>query len=285
MRYDGVDLSHFQSGLSLNLKAKGPGRSALRFLYHKASEGTGFVDPTYAARRAEAKAAGVPFGAYHFAHPAPGTAAAEAAHFMATAKPEPGDLLPALDLEVNEHGMSRAALTTWVHTFFEAVYKHTGVRKGVLYTHYDLNTVPGTTFLWVPRYSNDNRAPVIPTPFKRYSVWQFSDGVYGNPRTAAGVGSVDLNHLHWAARFRLGQMRLPVKKAKPAKASKAKPAGGTKAKPKQQAVKQQFAVVKSGDSLSKIAQAHGLTLKQIENLNPQIKNPNVIYVGDKIRVK
>jgi hypothetical protein len=37
-------------------------------------------------------------------------------------------------------------------------------------------------------------------------------------------------------------------------------------------------------SLSGIAQAKGLTLMQIEGLNPQITNPNLIYPGEQIRI-
>lgn len=43
-------------------------------------------------------------------------------------------------------------------------------------------------------------------------------------------------------------------------------------------------VVKAGDSLSAIAVEYHLTLKQIEALNPQIKNPNLIHPGDKVNV-
>lgn len=43
--------------------------------------------------------------------------------------------------------------------------------------------------------------------------------------------------------------------------------------------------VKSGDTLSSIAKKFGLTLTEIAKLNPQIKNLNVIHVGDKIVVE
>jgi LysM repeat protein len=41
-------------------------------------------------------------------------------------------------------------------------------------------------------------------------------------------------------------------------------------------------VVKSGDTLSKIAAQYGVTVDQILAANPQIKDPNKIAVGDKI---
>lgn len=43
--------------------------------------------------------------------------------------------------------------------------------------------------------------------------------------------------------------------------------------------------VVSGDTLSGIAAKHGLTLAALLKLNPSIKNPNIIYPGQKIRVK
>lgn len=46
-----------------------------------------------------------------------------------------------------------------------------------------------------------------------------------------------------------------------------------------------YYTVKSGDNLSKIAANHKTTLAAILKLNPGIKNPNIIYAGQKIRVK
>lgn len=43
--------------------------------------------------------------------------------------------------------------------------------------------------------------------------------------------------------------------------------------------------VKSGDTLWGIAKKYGLTLKQIIKLNPQIKNPNLIRVGQIVNIK
>ena len=43
--------------------------------------------------------------------------------------------------------------------------------------------------------------------------------------------------------------------------------------------------VKKGESLWKIARDHGVELTQIIALNPQIKNPNLIYIGQEVRLK
>jgi len=42
--------------------------------------------------------------------------------------------------------------------------------------------------------------------------------------------------------------------------------------------------VKAGDTLGKIAQSYKITLKELLAENPQIKNPDVIHVGDLIRI-
>lgn len=46
----------------------------------------------------------------------------------------------------------------------------------------------------------------------------------------------------------------------------------------------QVHVVASGDMMWKVAQMHNLTLSQLLALNPQITNPSLIYVGQKINV-
>lgn len=44
-------------------------------------------------------------------------------------------------------------------------------------------------------------------------------------------------------------------------------------------------VVKSGDTIWKIAQAHGLTNAQLLALNPTVKDANLIFIGQKLVVK
>jgi LysM repeat protein len=48
---------------------------------------------------------------------------------------------------------------------------------------------------------------------------------------------------------------------------------------------EQFYIVKPGDNLSRIAEQYGETLAHLEALNPQIKNPNLIYAGEQVRVR
>ena len=94
-----VDLSHYNGEVDL-AAAKAAG---LVGVIHKATQGLDGVDPTYATRREQARAAGLLWGAYHFATGGDGVAQAE--HFLAVAGREAGTLL-ALDLEANPAGQS-----------------------------------------------------------------------------------------------------------------------------------------------------------------------------------
>jgi GH25 family lysozyme M1 (1,4-beta-N-acetylmuramidase) len=189
LRIDGADLSHFQSGaLDFAAFAAAGGR----FVYHKATEGDTVTDALYGQRMGEVRAAGLMFGAYHYAHPDSSSGTDQAARFLAAAKPMPGDLLPALDLEVTG-GLSQPDLTKWVGQFVGEVKRQLGVLP-VIYTNKNLASDFGCP-LWVARYSNSNAAPIMPTPFTRISIRQFSNGVYGVPKSAPGLGAVDLDTL------------------------------------------------------------------------------------------
>ncbi len=48
---------------------------------------------------------------------------------------------------------------------------------------------------------------------------------------------------------------------------------------------QQFYTVKKGDSLWGIAARYGISLARLLELNPQIRNPNLIYAGEQVRVQ
>lgn len=44
-------------------------------------------------------------------------------------------------------------------------------------------------------------------------------------------------------------------------------------------------LVEKGDTLGAIAARFGTTVKQLQALNPRIKNPNLIYAGEVIRIR
>ena len=124
----GIDVSHHQNAIDWTQVAA----SGVRFAIIKASEGTAYIDPLYATNRAEAMAAGIVVGAYHFARPDlhPFNPIPEADHFVDTAQVAPGNIVPVLDLE-RSGDLSATQLTDWVLQWLGEVTTRTGVRPMV----------------------------------------------------------------------------------------------------------------------------------------------------------
>ena len=194
---EGIDISHWQGTINWTKVAA----SGKRFAYMKATESTSYVDPTYVSNRQQAQAAGLFVGAYHFGQPSTtaGDASAEADHFVDTAVPAVGDLLPVLDLE-RTGNLSQAALTAWVKEYLERVYQRTAVRAVIYCSPNFWRTYLGDTtwfaangydILWVAHWTAAP-APSVPGGAwggHGWTFWQYtSDG------TVPGIsGRVDLN--------------------------------------------------------------------------------------------
>jgi GH25 family lysozyme M1 (1,4-beta-N-acetylmuramidase) len=216
---DGVDISHHQSGRMDLTAAKAAG---LRWWYVKATEGTSFRDNTYRKRVRQARAAGLPVGAYHFARPENGDAVAEARFFLKNIELRAGDMVPMLDLE-DIGDLTLTQLTTWtgawVRTVTQELRRKGLTGKPVIYTPFNLEK-GFVCLLWVARYSDDFRAPVIPRPWRRAAIWQHSNGKFGPVKNVPGIGRVDVNALH--PDLPLSALRLrPV--GQPAKGASGKP--------------------------------------------------------------
>ena len=192
---DGVDTSHFQGGRIDVRRAQAAG---VRFWYCKATEGTTLVDATYRQRVRQARKAGIPVGAYHFARPDAGDAVQEARFFLEHSDLRVGDMLPMLDLESLE-GRSAAEVSrwtgVWVATVTRELARNGMVAKPIIYTPFDLTDGFGC-LLWVARYSDDFRAPRIPKPWVRAAIWQHSNGRFGPIKDVPGFGPVDVNAVH-----------------------------------------------------------------------------------------
>jgi GH25 family lysozyme M1 (1,4-beta-N-acetylmuramidase) len=192
----GIDVSHHQDVIDWAQVAA----SGQRFVFAKASEGTGFVDPMYATNRAGATAAGLAFGAYHFARPDlhPSNPIGEADHFVDTAQLGPGNLLPVLDLE-RSGNLSQAQLTQWILEWLGHVTERTGVRP-IVYTSPigwknrtgDTTAIAdaGYTVLWIAHWNV--QSPLLPAADWSGNGWTFWQ--YSNCGTVPGIkGCVDLD--------------------------------------------------------------------------------------------
>jgi lysozyme len=198
-----VDLSHHNGSVDFaKLKAAG-----VAGVIHKATQGVSFADPMFAPRRAQAQAAGLLWGAYHF-----GTdddPLAQENYFLSKAEPGANDLV-ALDFEANPpHTMSLAQ----AKAYLQRLEADLG-RRAVLYTGALLRDLLGTAQdsyfgshrLWWAQYAN---APSIQPSWTKYWLWQHSDGFHGAPPLSVdGVGPCDCDtydgtpaqlHAEWTA--------------------------------------------------------------------------------------
>ncbi len=194
---EGIDISHWQGTINWS-KVAAAGK---QFAFMKASEDVDYIDPTYPTNRAQAKANGLYVGAYHFARPeaTAGDALAEADHFVDTAAPASGELIPVLDLETTG-GLGVADLQAWTRTFLDRVYERTGVRAAIyvspsFWSSKMGNTswfaANGYTTLWVAHWTTAS-APSLPAGNWGGRGWTFWQ--YTSSGTVPGIsGRVDLD--------------------------------------------------------------------------------------------
>ena len=158
-------------------------QAGFTFAYARATLGRESNDPTLETNRKGARAHGLRFGAYHLPYPGNSSAQQQAEHFLSVAKPRPGDLLPAIDVEnktppdTAEAKFSRDELVAWLRAWLNAVEAKIGA-KPVIYTNpgwwssrlknADLTGHP----LWLAHYTKND--PTIPRPWKKYAIWQHS---------------------------------------------------------------------------------------------------------------
>ena len=182
----GIDVSNHQG--SIDWKAvRGDG---VTFAYLKATEGSTFTDPTFAANWAGAAVAGVTRGAYHFfTLCTPGIEQAQ--HFLSVARPDATSLAPAVDLEFAGNCTGRppgADVRRELRAFTDAVEQATG-RTLVLYVGRDFQDAYGINVdrpRWTPRWFR--------RPSNAWVIWQSS----GHGRVAGVRGFVDLDVAHGA---------------------------------------------------------------------------------------
>lgn len=181
----GIDVSHYSGTIDwTQVKAAG-----IDFAFAKATEGTTFVDPTFATNWDAMKSAGVIRGAYHFFHPE--LDPTDQANFVvATVGTLSATDFPiVLDMETNG-GESESTVVANALTFLSVVEAATG-RTPIIYTsNRVITTVSGSSplfasyALWDAEYGV--ACPVIPAPWTTWSIWQ-TDGT----GTVDGVPSGD----------------------------------------------------------------------------------------------
>jgi len=165
----GIDISQQQADVDFQRVLA----SGVSFAFVKATEGTEWVDPSFERYWAAAKWAGLLRGAYHFFRPRQ-DALAQARLFLAQLNDDPGELPPALDVELTD-GISPAQVVAGVNTWVDFVSARLG--RPLIYTAPGFwNELPGTASvarkadLWVAHWGA--RAPAPVCGWESWTFWQ-----------------------------------------------------------------------------------------------------------------
>ncbi|MDG4825011.1 GH25 family lysozyme [Asanoa sp. WMMD1127] len=177
----GIDVSHYQGAINWEAVAD----SGVDFAYAKATEGTGFTDPTYVTNRSGARANGIYFGAYHFGRPDQGDPRGQANRLVDTSRysSDGTTLPPMLDIEWSASqptcfGLSTSAMVSWISQFLDQVRARTG-QKAMIYTNpnwWNPCTGNSTAFGSYPLFhSRDADTPgALPSGWSRFTLWQWT---------------------------------------------------------------------------------------------------------------
>lgn len=309
----GIDISHHQRGINSY-------GSDVDFVIIKATEGVGYVDEQCDRLYQQAKKDGKLLGVYHFARPdLNNSAIAEADWFIKNIQGYIKEAILVLDWESGYLGN-----VAWVKAFLDRVKEKTGV-KALLYASrspinsFNWSSVADADYgLWVADYgANTGQAgnkPVVKWwPF--YVLWQYTS----RGRISGYSGNVDMNYFYGDAETWRKYANSSSSVPKPADPKPAKKTNdeiaqevldgkwdnGEARKQKleeagynYQAIQDivnkklgiskepvvEYYTVKKGDNLTKIAKKYGTTVNQLVAWNG-IKNKNLIYAGQKLRVR
>jgi lysozyme len=187
-----IDLSHHIENVDFQ-QAKDGG---IIGVIYKATQGTGFTDPTYAARKQLATDVGLLWGGFHFGIAGDGVAQAD--HFLDVVQPGPQDLL-VLDFEANPSGdsMSLDDARAFVTRIQEVSGRFPGFYSGDYIKQLlgeSADPLLSQCWFWLAQYSSQ---PVVPPNWPIWTMWQYTDGTNGpQPRSAPGVGPCDRNQFN-----------------------------------------------------------------------------------------
>ncbi|MGH3009829.1 MAG: glycoside hydrolase family 25 protein [Gaiellaceae bacterium] len=185
----GIDVSNWNGAIKWS-KVAGAG---YRFAFGKATEGTTFTDGTYSTNREGSEAAGLAFGAYHFARPTGGSVAAvtasataQADYFLSVADPQPGELPPVLDLEKTGN-LKAKLLTAWTQAWVNEIYARLGVQPFIYsspafwqsYLGNATSIAASGALLWIAHWTSASQ-PWVPAKNWNgtgWTFWQWTDCV------------------------------------------------------------------------------------------------------------
>ncbi|MFE8596331.1 glycoside hydrolase family 25 protein [Archangium violaceum] len=194
-RVRGIDVSHYQPTVDWDRV-----KASTSFVFIKATDSSGVVDPRFASHWSGAKKVGLPRGAYHFFHPKHDVDE-QVALFTRHLKSDPGELHPVVDVEEfrdEYQAFTCEQLAGMLQRFSQGVEKALG-RKPMIYTNHQtwqMSFCDHPYFvdhpLWLAQYTNHVTEPKLPPGWKRWLFWQYSES-----GTVPGIsGAVDQSYFN-----------------------------------------------------------------------------------------
>lgn len=310
----GIDISHWQGNVDF-AKVKNSGIEGVIIKVGGSDSGF-YTDSKFNDNYTKALNVGLHIGTYYFVGKnclSTEDGIADAKRFISIIKDKKFDLPVYMDVEAQPTGHQNQVTDAIIgfcnemekNGYFVGVYSSdiSGFKDRI-----NLSRINGKYSLWVARYGSK------PTYAINYDVWQYSDKGKVN-----GIsGNVDMDEIYKDFPIIIknaglnGYSKPSTQPITPPKKSieeiakeviagkwsngedrkKRLTQAGYNYQEVQNKVNQllapkpkiEYYVVKSGDNLSKIAKKYGTTVNQLVKWN-NIKNPNLIYVGQKLRVK
>lgn len=271
MTMNGIDVASYQTGIDF-------ARVPCDFAIIKATEGTNYVNPSCNAQWDSATRAGKLKGLYHYATGV--NATAEANYFIDNIKNYVGQGILCIDWESG--GNSAWGNMGYLKQLCQQVINRTGVRPLIYVQASEYAPVSQVARelnlgLWIAQYGSMDPTGYQSHPWNEGSYACVIRQYSSTGRLPGWGGNLDLNLAYMDAaawkRYANPQGKSPAPAPKP----KPKPAA-PKPAPKPAAPKTGTYVVKSGDTLSGIAAAHGTTWQELQRING-LANANLIFPG------
>lgn len=184
----GCDISHWDGEIDWSLLKS----SGLTFLFIKATQGADYTDPDFEYNWTTAKNYGFNRGAYHFYQPKDDPEA-QAKHFLSVIKPEKGDILPVLDIEISDGvdpGQLSADIAIWVKTIREAIGRYPIIYTDKAFWDRAINKDFAHCPLWIAEWQTSH-PPYLPTGWDNWIFWQYSES--GTVKGIRNSGKVDMD--------------------------------------------------------------------------------------------
>lgn len=308
MTLNGIDISNYQAGINLSVVP-------CDFVICKATEGTYYVNPDCDRAYQQAKANGKLLGVYHYANG--GDAVAEADYFLNNIQGYIGEAILCLDWEWQSNALcgTGGQARAWISKWCNRIVEKTGV-KPLIYASASLYKEVsgiGDYGLWIAQYANNNATGYQAHPWNE-GAYDCAIRQYSSSGKLAGYNrNLDLDKFYGDATawHKYANPKGEAKPVTPVRKSNEQVAdeviagqwgnGNDRKNRLEQAgydynsiqniVNQKlgasqavYYTVQSGDTLSGIASKYGTTWQNLQAMNG-ISNPNLIYAGQRIRVK